>query len=300
MDDELDLNDVAAFVRVVAHGGFAAAGRALGTPKSTLSKRIADLERSLGVRLIERSSRRFVVTDVGREFHRHAAAMLMEADAARSVVDERVSEPSGFVRLTASVPTAQLTLAPVLPKLARTWPKVTLLVEATDRFVDLVREGFDIGLRDHFTPLADSDLVRRPLAFSPNVLVASPAYLRRHGTPREPVDLAQHQGLLVDPRDLVWRLERSGEARVEATPLPHFFANEAVVLLEAARAGLGIACLPAALCASRVQQRALVRVLPRWTAGGVRTTLLMPERRARLSAVRVVADYLVQELGHTR
>src|SRR5688572_10096093 len=197
MNDELDLNDVAAFVRVITHGGFAAAGRALGMPKSTLSKRIADLERSLGVRLIERSSRRFVVTDVGRDFHRHAAAMLIEAEAARSVVDERVAEPSGSVRLTASVPTAQLSLAPLLPKLARAWPKIKLFVDASDRFVDLVREGFDIGLRDHLTPLADSDLVRRALAFCPNVLVAAPAYLRRHGTPREPADLAQHLGLLV-------------------------------------------------------------------------------------------------------
>lgn len=297
MHDELDLNDVAAFVRVIAHGGFAAAGRALGTPKSTLSKRIADLERSLGVRLIERSSRRFVVTNVGQDFHRHAAAMLIEAEAAQSVVAERVAEPSGFVRLTASVPTVQLSLAPLLPKLARTWPKIKLVVNATDRFVDLVREGFDIGLRDHFTPLADSDLVRRPLAFSPNVLVASPAYLRRHGTPREPAELAQHHGLLVDPDDPVWRLEGSGQQRVEVTPVPRFFANESVLLLEAARAGLGIASLPASLCASREQKRALARVLPRWNAGGVSTTLLMPARRARLSAVRVVADYLIGELA---
>lgn len=295
MNDDLDLNDVAAFVRIIAHGGFAAAGRALGIPKSTLSKRVADLERTLGVRLIERSSRRFVVTDVGREFHRHAAAMLIEAEAARSVVDERVAEPTGFVRLTASVPTAQLLLAPLLPKLARAWPKVTLTVDATDRFVDLVREGFDIALRDHFTPLVDSDLIRRPLTVSPNLLVAAPAYLRRHGTPREPADLAQHQGLLVDPNHPLWCLEGSGQQRLEVTPVPRFFANEAVVLLEAARSGLGVASLPAPLAAHLMQRRALVRVLPRWTAGGVSTTLLMPERRARLSAVRVVADYLVEE-----
>lgn len=294
MNAESNLNDFAVFVHVVNHGGFAAAARALRAPKSTLSKRVAQLEDSLGVRLLERSSRRFVVTDAGKDFHRHAAAMLIEAESARSAVLGRLAEPAGDVRLTVSLPTAQLALAGMLPALVRLWPKVTLVVSASDRFVDLVREGFDLGIRDHFAPLEDSELVKRQLQYQPNVMVAAPSYLAEHGTPAEPADLAKHQGLLSGPLDATCRLRNGDGDSVEISAQPRLFADERVVLLEAASAGLGVACLPAELCRSRLESGDLVRVLPEWTAGGVTTTLLMPPRRAQLPAVRAVADFLIE------
>lgn len=293
----LNLNDVSLFVQVVDHRGFARAARALGTPKSTLSKRVAELERALGVRLIERTSRTFVVTDVGRDFYRHAAAMLVEAEAAESVVRGRLAEPRGTVRLTASVPTAQLSLAPILPELATAWPALRVVVHATDRFVDVVQEGFDLALRDHYAPLPDSELIQRRLGFDPSYLVASSAYLeRRGGPPPAPAALEAHDGLLVALSETTWELRHPSGATAAIAPQPRFVADESVLLLQAARAGLGIACLPASLCRPHLEQGALLRVLPEWTARGVTTTLLLPPRRAVLPSVRTVADFLVARL----
>lgn len=288
----LDLNDVRLFVQAADHGGFAAASRALGIPKSTLSKRVAALESELGAALVERSSRRFVLTDVGRDFHDHATAMLIEAESAEASVRGRLAEPTGVVRLTCSLPTAQWTLAPHLAALALAHPKVQLAVHASDRFVDLVQEGFDLAIRSHRDPLPDSALVQRALGADPIVLVAAPAYLAARGVPREPAELAAHDGVPLSPRVPGWRLER-GDVRVHVEPRARAYADEVTVLLAAARGGLGIAALPHRFCRADVALGALVDVLPGWTAGRVCTTLLMPERRARLPAVRVLADALV-------
>lgn len=290
----LNLNDLRLFALVVDHGGFAPAARQLSLPKSTLSKRVAALEAQLGTRLLQRTSRSFSVTEAGRDLHRHATAMLVEAEAAEQALRGRLAEPSGTVRITASVPTAQLLLAPLLPRLALALPKVGIVVEATDRFVDIVQEGVDIALRSHFAPLPDSGLVQRQIEFDPGWLVASPAYLAQRGTPSQPEDLAAHDGLMVDPAQAAWRLVDCHGRQVEAAPYPRFHADEAVVLLEAARAGLGIACLPAKLCRFLIADTALQRVLPDWTAGGVTTTLLMPHRRGLLPSVRAVADFLIE------
>ncbi len=188
----LNLNDLQYFVHVVDHGGFTAASRKLGIPKSTLAKRVALLENELNVRLIQRSSRRFTVTELGREFYRHAAAMAIEAEAAEQVVRGRLAEPSGLVRITASVPTAQLSLRAPLIELAQAYPKIRIALHASDRFVDVVQEGFDIAVRDHFAPLPDSGLVQKHIGVDPIYLVASPDYVFRQGAPHHPAELDQH------------------------------------------------------------------------------------------------------------
>ncbi|MFD2261415.1 LysR substrate-binding domain-containing protein [Lacibacterium aquatile] len=292
----LNLNDLQYFVRAVEQGGFAAAGRLLRLPKSTLSKRVAELEASLGARLIERSSRSFVLTDVGRDFYDHARAALIEAESAEAAVRSRLAEPSGTVRLTASVPTTQYYLADHLPDLARAYPRLRLEVHATDRFVDLVQEGFDIALRAHFAPLPDSSLLQRVLGTDPIWLVASPDYLVARGTPTEPGQLAEHDGILTAPANTQWRLSgQLGETTV--TPQVRMVADESRVLMEAAAGGLGITCLPKSICRAHLQQGRLVQVLPEWQVGGVTTSLLMPQKRHQLPGVRAVADFLYQRLG---
>ncbi len=178
-----NLNHFIVFAHVVDHKGFAPAARALNVPKSTLSKRVAELEKTLGVRLINRTSRRFTVTEIGEDFYRHASAMLIEAEAAEAIVKGRLAEPSGTVRITASVPTAQMMLAGLLPPLALTYPKMRVMLHATDRFVDVVQEGFDIAVRDHFAPLPDSGMVQRRVATDAIWLVAAPAYLESRRPP---------------------------------------------------------------------------------------------------------------------
>lgn len=293
----LDLNDLRLFVHAVESGGFARASRRIGVPKSTISKRVAALETGLGARLVHRTSRSFTLTEAGRDFHEHARAALIEAESAEAVVRRRQAEPSGSVRLTASVPTAQFYLADHLPALAAAYPKLTVTVHVSDRFVDLVEEGFDIAVRSHFAPLPDSALVQRRVATGPMVLVAAPGYLARRGTPREPAELARHDGLLSGPSATTWQLSGDDGAAAEATPVPRMVADESIVLLKAAAAGLGIACLPERICRDALAGDALAVVLPGWTAGTVTTTLLMPHRRGQLPSVRAVVAFLAEHLA---
>ena len=289
-----NLNDFYFFVLVVEQGGFAQAARHSGLPKSTLATRVAALEAELGVRLIQRTSRRFTVTELGQEFYRHAAAMLIEADAAEDVVKGRLAEPSGTVRVTASVPTVQTVLAKVLVDLAVAYPKVQVSVHVTDRFVDLVQEGFDIAVRDHFIPLPDSGLVQRRIATEGVYLVASPAYLAARGTPKQPQDLARHDGLMNTMTAGPWRLEDNSGGRAEVSLVPRMHADESTVLLRAAEAGLGIACLPQRMFRESLEAGRVQLVLPAWCAGTVTTTLLMPHRRGQLPSVRLVADAIAK------
>lgn len=288
----IPLNDLAFFVAAVDHGGFAAASRRLGMPKSTISKRVAELEARLSVRLIHRTSRRFTLTELGRDFYEHARAALIEAEAAEAVVRRRLAEPSGVVRLSMSVPTAQVHLASHLPRLATRYPRLDLQIEVTDRFVDLLQENVDIALRSHFAPLPDSGLVQRQLVVEDVVLVAAPGYLEQHGPPTRPEQLADHQGLLT-AADSVWLLRHTSGAEASVAPKQRLVANESTVLIAAALDGLGITPLPEWMCRPAVDSGRLVRVLPEYTAGRVTTTLLMPHRRGQLPGVRAVVEFLV-------
>jgi DNA-binding transcriptional LysR family regulator len=293
----LNLNDLHFFVQAVDAGGFAAAGRRLGCPKSTVSKRVAELEAALGVRLVHRTARRFVLTDVGQDFHVHARAAIIEAEAAQSAVHTRLAEPAGTVNITASVPTAQFRLADQLPLLAREYPKVQVRLHVTDRFVDLVQEGFDIAVRSHMAPLPDSGLVQRQLRTQPIVLVASPDYLALRGVPAAPADLASHDGLVAGPSSRVWQLRNADVGEVAIAPIPRLLVDEPTALLRCAEASLGIAPLPRTFAASALEAGRLCPVLPGWNVGTVTTTLLVPHRRGQLPAVRAVIDFLVRHAG---
>lgn len=293
----MNLNDLTLFAQAVESGGFAPAARRFSVPKSTLSKRVAALETSLGVRLIERNSRSFHLTETGRDFYQHARAALIEVESAQHIVQQRLAEPSGTVRITAAVPVVQFLLAPHLPALARQWPRLQLQLHASDRFVDLVQEGFDIAVRSHFAPLPDSGLVQRTLMVEPVWLVAAPALLRDLGTPRKPGDLLKLPGLLTSPEAGEWSLRRDDGETQAVTMAPRLVADESVALLHAASAGLGVTCLPQSICGHHLARGELVRVLPRWTAGSVTTTALVPHRRSLLPSVRAVLDFLSAHLS---
>lgn len=291
--NDLSANDLLLFAHVAEAGSLASAARRLGVPKSTLSKRLSELERRLGARLVHRTSRAFRLTDVGREVDEHARAALAAVEAAEAAVRRRLAEPSGTVRLTASVPTVQFELAGRLPRLARAFPKLRLSVHATDRFVDVAREGFDIAIRSHFEPLADSGLVQRRLRSAPVVLVASPRYLEARGVPSKPSDLDAHDALLAGPALTTWRLRRDDKEEATVTPLARMVADESLLLMAAAAEGLGVAPLPEPFCLTHLASGQLVRVLPGWAAGEVTTTLLTTHRRGQLPAVRAVIDFLL-------
>lgn len=296
----LDLNDVYYFAKAVETGGISAAARALNQPKSSISRRIIELEAALGARLIQRTTRSFNVTELGREFHRHALAMLVEAEAAESAVRERLAEPSGAIRFSCSVALAQLALAELIPQFMARYPRVDIVQHAVNRYVDPVHEGFDLCLRAHTAPLSDSSLVQRPLATIPWHLFAGPAYIKRRGLPKNPAQLAAHEGILLSgPWDAqAWRLKREKGAKEEVTVpfAPRLQSDDMATLKMAACAGLGIVALPGYVCRAELAGGLLERVLPQWTAGIATVSLVMPSRRGLLPSIRAFSDFLAAQL----
>ncbi|MFC3077802.1 LysR substrate-binding domain-containing protein [Phenylobacterium terrae] len=289
------LTELFVFAHVVDHGGFTAAARRLRLPKSTVSKRVSDLEQRFGATLIARTSRTFHVTDLGREVHRHAKAMIAEGEAAAASAERRQSEPMGVVRMTASAASCQSGLTSVLADLTTRLPRIQVVLHATNRYVDLVQEGFDLAVRAHRNPLPDSELVQRRIGEAVSILVASPDYLRRRGEPAAPEDLHQHDGLLNAPETGAW-VVRSSERLFEARPSARLFADEPSTLVRAAMEGFGIAALPLGLCRPLIDQGALRRVLPVWSAGATSISLVMPYRRGVMPSVRAAADHFVETL----
>ncbi len=298
----LDLNDFFLFVQVADRGGFTAASRILQIPKSTLSHRIQRLEDSLNVRLFNRTSRSFGMTDAGLDFYRHAVATLREAKLAEHAVRCRLSEPTGTIRCTGGVATMQLAMTGIINDFLVQYPKVNLVVHACDRLVDIVGENFDIAIKAHSGPLPDSTLVQRKLAPVPWFLFAGSNYLAANGEPQRPQDLQDHPSLFmmrtgVDP---VWRLrlaqqEHNAENEFEMLLTPKLLSDDWIGLLEAAIKGLGIVALPAYICCEAVKSGALRRVLPDWIAGDSTITALIPYRRGLPPSVRAFLDHLTRE-----
>jgi len=296
----LDLNDFFYFVQVVDRGGFTAAGRALGIPKSTLSHRLQELEKSLGVRLLNRTSRRFGMTEAGSEFYRHSVAMLSEAERAETAVRQRLNEPTGTVRCTASIATMQFAISEVVSSFLVRYPKVNVVAHATNLFIDLVGERYDVAIRAHSDPLPDSTLVQKTLASAPWFLFAGSAYLDAHHTPEAPSDLHHHASLFMmrDGVTPTWRLRESRERskEVEVPLAPRFVADDMRSLKRAAVAGLGIVALPGYVCREEVRSGTLRRVLPNWRAEDSTLTALVPNRQGVLPSVRAFVKHLAVEL----
>ena len=292
-----DLNDLYYFAAVVEHGGFAAAERALGIPKSRLSRRISAMEAELGVRLLQRSTRRFAVTDVGNSVYRHAQSMLLEAQAAREVVDRLSAEPRGVVRVSIPVSLAQREMPRLLPDFLARYPDVRVLLHVSNRRVDLINEGFDLAIRVRNKLDDDGSLVMRSFGRIQERLVASPAYLRRAGRPQVPEDLAGHVTLsmIEDDARQRWDLEHNGETRrVELKPRVAGF--DFPMLMALAREGVGITLLPETLCAEAVRAGELELVLPQWRLPQGIAHAVFASRRGMLPAVRAFIDHLAERL----
>src|SRR6201996_3171662 len=257
------LDDFFYFAKVVEHRGYAAAGRALGIPKSRLSRHVAALETCLNVRLVNRSTRRFVVTEVGHEVHRHAAAMLGEAEAAVAAVEFARAEPRGVGRLSCPVPLAQNPLAGLFPEFFSRYPSIRLLVHATNRRVDVLNEGFDLALRVRTRPSGEDGLVMRSFGDARELLVASRAYLDRAGRPQRPEELAAHAtiGFAPEAEMQTWELTGPQQQTVKVEVTPRLVCHDFVVLRTAALAGTGIALLPESLVRPDLSTGALEPVL---------------------------------------
>src|SRR5215471_209644 len=296
----LDLNDFFYFVQVVDRGGFTAASRTLRIPKSTLSHRIQQLETNLGVRLLNRTSRRFGMTDAGGEFYQHAVMMLREAELAETTIRHRLSEPAGIVRCTAGVATIQFAMRDIVADFLDRHPKVDVVAHATDEYVDIVGENYDVAIRAHSEPLPNSTLVQRTLTPAPWFLFAGAAYLDAQAALQTPRELAKHPSLFMMRTGVkpIWRLRRSTRRAEEVVlPLtPRLLIDDMLSLKQAAIAGLGVVALPGYVCRDDVKSGALRRVLPEWIAGDSTLTALIPYRQGLLPSVRAFIEHLAVEV----
>lgn len=292
-----DLNDLYYFAQVVDHGGFAPAGRALGMPKSKLSRRIALLEERLGVRLIQRSTRRFSVTEIGQTYYAHCKAVLVEAEAAQEAIDVTRSEPRGVVRMTCPVALLDTRIGDMLAQFMVANPRIEVHLEATDRRVDLVSEGVDIAIRVRPPPLQDTDLVMRVLADRGQCLVASPALLQQFGAPKSPADLARLPSLDmgVPQNEHVWSLHGPDGAQALIHHRPRLITASIPALRSAAVAAAGVVQLPTMMLVEQFARDELVRVVPEWTPRREIIHAVFASRRGLLPSVRALLDFLAEQ-----
>jgi DNA-binding transcriptional LysR family regulator len=292
-----DLNDLYYFAAVVDHGGFAPAGRAIGVAKSKLSRRIALLEDRLGVRLIQRSTRRFAVTEVGQNYYAHCKAMLVEAQSAQEAIELTRAEPCGVVRITCPVALLDVQVGDMLAAFLAQYPRVEMHLEATNRRVDVVSEAIDIAIRVRPPPLHDSDLVMRTFGERAQCLVASPVLLERIGTPHVPADLTGLPSLAlgVAQDDHVWQLFGPDDAQASIHHEPRFVTGSMPALRAAAVAGVGIVQLPTMMIGAEFARGDLIRLMPDWAPRREIIHAVFASRRGLLPSVRALIDFLAEQ-----
>lgn len=293
----IDLNDMAIFSKVVDQGGFSAAGRALGLPKSNISRRVATLEERLGVRLLERTTRKVQITEVGEVFYRHCKRIEEEAEHASVSVSQMLESPRGLLRIGATVTTGQHLLSPLMAEFVARYPEVQLDIVLSNRRIDILEEGFDILIR--IGKLKDSSLISKRLGESRFFLYASPAYLDAQGVPADPSDLIDHDCLTMSdrPSPTKWRLVGRDLTRTIGIR-PRISINDFPSLCRIVADGAGITVLPSYLCTELEQQGRLVRVLSDWSSPAVEFHALYPSHRGATPKVRVFLDFLGEKISH--
>ncbi|ENV12799.1 hypothetical protein F965_02165 [Acinetobacter schindleri NIPH 900] len=295
-----DLDDFYCFAQVVEHGGFSAAERATDIPKSKLSRRVYNLEERLGVRLIQRSSRHFAVTDIGMNIYRHAQVMLSAAQAAHDLVDHLSTEPRGIIKLSLPVSIAQNEIARILPAFLKQYPEIKIQMMVTNRRVDIINEGFDIALRVRSSLDNDPNLVIRQFDQIEQHLFASQGYLNEFGHLKNPEELSEHKILSMadEHTEQFLILHNNMQQQKKIRVMPTVLGSDLSMLAQLATSGCGITLLPDNVVQQYVERGELVRVLPEWKAAHGIFHMVYPSRRGLLPAVRVFIDYLVEHLHH--
>lgn len=293
-----DLDDFYCYALVVEHGGFSAAERATDIPKSKLSRRVYNLEENLGVRLIQRSSRHFAVTDIGMNIYRHAQVMMNAAQSAHDLVDHLSEQPRGLIKVSLPVSIAQSEMTKLLPAFLKQYPEIKVQLIVSNRRVDIVNEGIDIALRVRSSLDDDPSLVIRKFENIEQHLFASQAYLNEFGMLKSPEELSQHRILsMVDEltdQQMVLHDQDNNITKVKVNPV--LMGSDLMMLANLASQNSGIALLPDSIVQDYVDAGQLVRVLPEWKAPHGIFHAVYPSRRGLLPAVRVFIEYLVEHL----
>jgi len=292
-----DITNLMLFSRVIKAGSISAAARDLGMPKSTLSRRLTDLEQDQGVKLLHRGTRQLTLTDVGRAFLVHCQAIDAAAEAASEVTKHLLETPRGTIKVSCPYAISQSLMARFLPEFMRQYPEVKVHLLATNRPVNLIEEGVDVALRVR-SSIEDSAFIARPISPAPTTLYASPAFIADKAAIEHPLDLidAATLSLQYSSGRYTYTLTNAQGEQIQVTHQPKLITDDMWVLREAALAGQGIAALPDYLCKEQLRQGRLVRVLPDWNLPTGVMHLVYTQRQGLLPAVRVFVDYLLDTL----
>jgi len=291
----MDLNEIVVFAKVVETRSFTAAAQQLGLPKSTVSRKVAQLEERLGVRLLQRTTRKLSLTEIGQVYYERCQRIVADISAAEQVVTDMQSTPRGLLRVTAPVDFGAFVLGDIVADFLTEFHDIHVELLLTDRVIDLVEEGVDLGIR--FGPLVESSLIARKLCMVGMRLCATPAYLARKGIPTHPDDLDIHDivAFVPVPRMATWTLEGPDGAVTELTPSTRVTSNNLMVIRNAARAGAGITQLPEFVCGEC--RDGFVYVLPEWRAQPAELFAVYPSTRNISPKLRAFVEFLTARLS---
>ncbi|BFO10119.1 LysR family transcriptional regulator [Serratia rubidaea] len=295
-----NLDDMYYFARVVEHGGFSAAGRALGIPKSRLSRRINALEERLEIKLINRSTRQFSVTELGHAYYRHCMELTAAAEAAQAIVHQSQTEPKGGIRIACPTALLNFLVTGMLARYMKRYPNVEIYLESTNRQVDILREGFDLALRIDVPPLPDSGLASKRLSPCTYQLVASPQLLEKYGAIGDPAALDRYPSLSVTTayQSHEWQLHGPDDAERRIRHSPNLVTDDMITLRRAALEGRGVVQLPTFVVYKDLKRGKLCTVLPAWQPKPAEVNALFPSRRGLMPAIRSLLDALTEEFAH--
>lgn len=291
--EEFDLNEMAIFVRVVESGSFTGAAKALGLPKSTVSRKITQLEERLGVRLIQRTTRSLSLTDTGSAYHSHCSRILGDIEEANIAVTQMQSTPTGTLRITAPVLFGSTVLSGLIAEYMELHPQVNIDLVLSDQVIDLVQDGIDVAFR--VGHLEDSSLIGRYLGDVKAILCASSDYIARHGKPSHPDEIQDHQ-VISATGWTQWTLHGPEEEEVNVTIKPRLKVNDLSSLYTLALSGAGIAALPVLIAASAVKSKNLVPILCDWPFEAHPIHTLYASNRHLSAKVRSFVDFVIERV----
>ena len=290
----MDIDDLRTFVEVADAGGVSAAARRLGVSKSIVSRRLFRLEAELGAQLLARTTRGAALTEAGAAFRDHAARVAAEIDAAREII-QPTGDLTGRLRVAMPLTFGPTHLAPVLAELARRHPRLHIHSSYSDRFVDLIAEGFDCAIRVGL--LQDSNMVARRVGTIHAKFLASPGYIEAHGAPEAPEEIASHQALMQGTE--AWQF-MDGDKVVTINPQGRYKADNGIALAAAAAAGLGVAWLPDCVTAHYVASGALVPIMTRYPPPSAGVYVIRPPGQHPSRKVRILTELLIECLEDDR
>jgi len=291
----IDKNAMALYVKVVENNSFSRAAEREGIPVSTVSRKISELEKALGVRLLERSTRRLRMTEIGQDYYQRCRRGLEEFETANFMVNDQQAEVSGRLRLSAPPSLSDVIIVPLIAAFQALYPNALVNCLVTDRHVNHIEDGIDISLR--VGDLKDSSLVARRLLSYRSVLVASPAYLERAGAPSHPNELPLHALVAFSRWEaaVAWVLENNG-ATHKVNVQPRIAINDYTGVQSAVINGLGISEIPSILCGQRLHDGSLVEVMPDWQFSPVSLSAIYPSNRNLSRLVRLFKDFCVERI----